>query len=206
MENKFFTFIKPYLITIDNGSLFRRPFKWLYALIAIVNLLAPFYLMNQAIENKVFDSPFKVVIAFLFIWIIIAFVSWISFQLWWNRKEKVEKVSQNGDDFIATPVFSHFIQTLGEWIGTWVGIIGFSANILILIFIGSEDNFYFSNLSTLHGLITLDGTLSSAFMMLIIGFLIIVFARFVAEQIRALAAIANNTKKEIGQKEADHLE
>jgi hypothetical protein len=42
--------------------------------------------------------------------------------------------------------------------------------------------------------------------MLIIGFLIIVFARFIAEQIRALAAIANNTKKEIGQKEADHLE
>jgi hypothetical protein len=38
--------------------------------------------------------------------------------------------------------------------------------------------------------------------------LIIVFERFIAEQINALFSIANNIKTElpIGQKEADHLE
>ncbi len=55
MDNKFFTFIKPYLSFIDNGHLFRKPFSWLYAVLAIGNLLIPFYVLYQAIRNHIFD-------------------------------------------------------------------------------------------------------------------------------------------------------
>jgi hypothetical protein len=51
MENKFFTFIKPYLSFIDNGHLYRKPFSWLYTLKAVVNLILPIYFFLIA-QNK----------------------------------------------------------------------------------------------------------------------------------------------------------
>lgn len=95
-------------------------------------------------------ASFKLILAFILIWIIVAGLGWISFQLWWDRKDKVSTSSDEKDQFVATPVFSHFIQTMGEWLCVWIGI----------------------------------G-----------GCLILVFTRFLAEQFRALASIANNTRK-----------
>ena len=191
MDNKFFTFIKPYLSFIDNGHLFRKPFSWLYIILAVLNLILPIYLLYQAISNKIFDASAKYVVVFLLIWIIIAFVSWISFQLWWDRKSKVISTSIESDEFVATPVFSHFIQTLGEWLGTWIGIVGFSFALLSTIILGGEGN----NLSSQLGIDFLGTGFLSIFLMPIYGFLIIVVARFLAEQFRAFASIANNTKK-----------
>lgn len=191
MENKFTTFIKPYLSYIDNGHLFRKPFSWLYSLLAIVNLLLPIYVFYQASENKIFDSPAKYVIVFLLLWIIVAFTGWVSFQLWWDRKSKINMSSTEGDEFVATPVFSHFIQTLGEWFGTYICLVGFGFALLATIILG-EDGYYFGrNL----GIPYLETGWIAVFTMPIIGFLIIVISRFLSEQIRALSSIANNTKR-----------
>ena len=65
MENKFFTFIKPYLNYIDNGHLYRKPFSWLYVLLAIINLIAPLYVFYMAVDNNIFESPAKFIISFL---------------------------------------------------------------------------------------------------------------------------------------------
>jgi hypothetical protein len=191
MDNKFFTFIKPYLSFIDNGHLYRKPFSWLYVILAVINLLLPIYVFYQAIKNQVFDSPAKYVIVFLLVWIIIAFASWISFQLWWDRKSKVINTSIESDEFVATPVFSHFIQTLGEWIGTWIGIVGFGTALLTTIILGEEGN----SLSEQLGFGFMEVGFLSIILMPIYGFLIIVATRFLAEQFRALVSIANNTKK-----------
>lgn len=191
MDNKFFTFIKPYLSFIDNGNFFRKPFSWLYILLASANLIIPVYLLYKAIDNNVFDTPAKFVIVFILIWLIIAIASWVSFQLWWDRKSKVMETSNKGDEFLATPVFSHFIQTLGEWIGTWVGIVGSLSALLATIILGDQDYY----LSTLIGLDFFKSGYTSIVLMIIYGFLIIVITRFLAEQFRVLAVIANNTKK-----------
>jgi len=191
MENKFFTFIKPYLTFIDNGHLYRKPFSWLYTLLAVVNLILPIYIFYQAADNRIFDAPAKFIIVFLLVWIIIAFASWISFQLWWDRKSKVITTSSEGDEFVATPVFSHLIQTIGEWLGTWIGIVGFSVALLTTLILGDEGYY----LSSLLGL----GFMKTGFLFIILmpifGFLIIVATRFLAEQFRALSSIANNTRK-----------
>jgi len=190
MENKFFTFIKPYLSFIDNGHLYRKPFSWLYTLLAVVNLIVPIYIFNKAADNSIFDLPEKFIIVFLLLWLIIAFASWVSFQLWWDRKTKVTTTSVEGDEFVATPVFSHFLQTLGEWLGTWIGIVGFSGA-LLSTFAGIDVNYLSSKL----GIPFLDDGFLYEILMPIYGFLIIVGTRFLAEQFRALSSIANNTRK-----------
>ena len=191
MDNKFFTFIKPYLSFIDNGHLYRKPFSWLYVLLAILNLILPIYILYQAIDHNIFEAPTKFVIAFLLVWIILAFAGWISFQLWWDRKSKVIASSLVGDEFVATPVFSHFIQTLGDWFGPWIGIVGFSVALLTTVILGDEA--YYFSMSV--GLPFLETGFLAVILMPIYGFLIIVVSRFLAEQFRALSSIANNTRK-----------
>ncbi len=191
MENKFFTFIKPYLSFIDNGDLYRKPFSWLYIVFAVLNLLLPVYILYMAISNGIFNGQFKFILVFLLAWIIIAFASWVSFQLWWDRKSKINETSVAEDDFVATPVFSHLIQTMGEWIGTWVAIVGFGLALIMTIFLGEEGSFFAKSM----GLNFIGTGFMSIIIMPIYGFLIIVGSRFLSEQFRALAAIANNTKK-----------
>ena len=191
MDNKFLTFIKPYLSFIDNGHLFRKPFSWLYAILAIINLILPLYVFYMTVDNRIFDSPAKFVIVFLLVWIIIAFASWVSFQLWWDRKSKITNTSIEGDEFVATHVFSHLIQTIGEWLGSWIGIVGFGTALLTTIILGDEGYYLLRSIGA--GFLK-TGWLSIV-LMPIYGFLIIVATRFLAEQFRALASIANNTKK-----------
>jgi len=191
MDSKFLTFIKPYLSFIDNGHLYRKPFSWLYTILGIINLLFPLYIFYMAVDNNIFDSPAKFIVVFLFVWFLIAFAGWISFQLWWDRKSKIIDTSYEGDEFVATPVFSHLIQTIGEWLGTWIGIVGFGFALLTTIFLGDEGYY----LSRYIGIPFMGRGWLSIVLMPIFGFLIIVTTRFIAEQFRALASIANNTRK-----------
>ncbi|UOY09218.1 hypothetical protein L0P88_11915 [Muricauda sp. SCSIO 64092] len=189
IDNKFFTFINPYLSFIDNGHFYRNPFSWLYGSLAIINLILPLYVFYQALDNGIFNSPSKFVIASLFVWLIVAFASWISFQIWWDRKSRVISVSNKGDEFVATPVFSHLIQTLGEWLGTWIGIVGSLTALLTTLILGSEGDY----LSGQLGLGFMKAGFVQIILMPVYGFLVIVSSRFLAEQFRALSSIANNT-------------
>jgi len=190
--DKFFTFIAPYLAVIDNGKFFRKPFSWLYSLIAIINLFLPFYLLYQAIENQIFSAGLKIVFGFILAWLTISIACWIGFQIWWDRKDKISLSSSTEDDFIATPTFSHFIQTLGEWIGTFVALLGFVFGLLSIIALG-DAGYY---LSRQLGIGFINIGIMSIILAPVYGFLIIILTRFLAEQIRALVAIANNTKKQ----------
>lgn len=191
MDNKFFTFIKPYLSYIDNGHLYRKPLSWLYTIFAILNLILPLSVFYTAVELGIFDWPAKFIIVFLLVWIIIAFASWVSFQLWWDRKSKIIDTSVEGAEFVATPVFSHLIQTIGEWLGTWIGIVGFGTALLTTIILGDDGN----QISSVIGFGFLKTGWLSIVLMPIYGFFIIVATRFLAEQFRALSSIANNTRK-----------
>jgi hypothetical protein len=190
MNNKFFTFIKPYLSYLDNGNLYRQPFSWLYIILAAVNLLFPFYVLYLAIDGHIFDMPGKFIFAFILFWLVLLFAGWLSFQLWWDRKENVLKTATDGSRYPATPVVAHFIQTFGEWLGTWIAVVGFSFALIATIFLGSQASYLSSGLD-----LPLNAGIASIILMPIYGFLIIVFSRLLAEQLRALVDIASNTKK-----------
>ena len=190
MQSKFFTFIRPYLAYLDSGDFYRKPFGWLYFLIAVLNLNFPIYILLQAIDNDLFDLPAKDVTVLMLIWLIILFAGWVSFQIWWDRRSKVVATSVEGDDFVATPVYCHFIQTLGEWVGTWIGIVGFLSALLARLFLESEEGELLNEVIPVANMALLQ-----IFLMPVVGFLIIVSTKFIAEQSAALAAIANNTRK-----------
>jgi hypothetical protein len=186
MNGKFFTFVKPFLSYIDNGNFFKEPFQWLYLLLAAVNLFAPIWLLIQSVKGGVFDLSGKYIFAFILIWLLLAGLCWLCFQLWWDRSKKVALCTPDNSDFIAIPVLAHFIQTLGEWLGLLYGL-GGTLVILTLLIFGAEELTYYLNIPMKIGFIGILGCVIS-------GFLIVVVSRFLAESIKAVAAIANNTK------------
>lgn len=324
MRNKLFTFIKPYLSIIDKGIFFRKPFGWLYVIIAIASILAPVYLIYSAIHlNTAFEyrercriafekaqpeyeiaqqgfNPIQVtmeqyktgernasqrmrnanqnvnyyanyfqyyqqqyqsaqieyqraqkeyndvrvaiqkyepiwqaakqklekanqeyqrtsqeynsaqqsyyqialpgsfhkngigskaIIALVLYSIMALFAGWINFQLWWNRKSKLAITAKEDDEFAAIPVVAHFIQTIGESLGTMIVIIGFFTALFIAIFQVCFCNFYMSflhaNMDTVY-----------IFYPIIYGFIAIIIFRIIAEGIKAIVVIANNTRNE----------
>lgn len=184
----FLHFIDPYLAYIDTGKLFRHPMKFFYGLLAVVSLALPVVLFIGAARNGIFRAGFGGVVAFLLIWVIIAFACWLGFQLWWDRKDRLTDIVNSDDEFAATPVFSHFVQTMGEWLGTFVAIVGAGISLVGGVFGNTSRVVYSLGLPDF-----LDGAIWGVLLMPLIGLLIIIVFRLIAEQLRALVSIANNT-------------
>lgn len=194
MNNKLFTFLDPMLGYIDNGRFFREPFRWLYVIFAILNLLFPIAVLVKIIDMQFFRyAEGKAIFAFILIFIILCIGAWGSYLLWINRKNKLKEVIQEDNEFVAIPVVSHLTQTIGEWLGLYIGVIGTLCSLIVALFAANELK-YVMPVST-----------GIFFLMPIYGFLIVVFARLLAELYRALAVIANNTKK-LTKQEARVLE
>lgn len=191
MKDKLLDTAQPLLAYIDSGEFFRRPLSWLYVALAVANLLAPFYVLYQTIDSGLFKyGGAKFGFSFFLVWLFVLAACWIGAQIWWNRKDKVLETSGEGSEFSATPAFSHFVQTLGENYGTFIAIIGFGFSLIATVFLGREAGMLSSGLN-----LPINAGIFGVVLFPIVGYLIIVVSRFIAEQIRALAAIANNTKK-----------
>jgi len=118
--------------------------KLAFGLIAILNAVFPFYMIYTAIDNNLFNAPFKFVMVFLLIWFLIIIASFFSFNIWWNRKNKIENLIKDDDSFIATPVFAHFIQTFGEYAGTYIAIVGSLGALFASMFLSGRDGYQLS--------------------------------------------------------------
>ena len=185
-ETAFFYFAKPYFDFIGKGKIY----SLVYIIMAIFNLFIPMITIFLVVQFGFLQySGAKVVLAFIFSWIVITFASWIGFQLWWYRKSGVKRIESS--DFIATPIVSDLIQTFGEWLGTFIGIVGAGVGLIVSIFLWSSTD----QLSGILGLGFLDYAPLLILVCPIIGFLILISFRFIAEQIRIWAAIANNTRE-----------
>lgn len=111
-------------------------------------------------------------------------------------ENKLKEAIREENEFVAIPVVSHLTQTMGEWLGLYIGVIGTLCSVIVAIFAADGIG---------HMLPIPSGMF---FLMPIYGFLIVVFARLLAELYRALAVIANNTKKlaKAGTKAESQLE
>lgn len=190
-DNPFLGFAKPYFDFIGKGKIY----SIFYVAMAFLNLLLPLVVIYVVIDSGFLqNSGARVVVAFMISWLVIAFSSWVGFQLWWTRKSGIRRFESS--DFIATPVISDILQTFGECLGSFIAIngvgIGFIATVLLwdvtriplsVVTFGVLDSggyFYCGPAAIVGSLIT--------------AFVIIIFFRFIAEQIRIFAAIANNTR------------
>lgn len=192
MDNKLFTFFETVWNYIDTGKFYREPFRLLYGVIAVLNLLFPLYVIYLTIDSGIFrylsgGDIFACILVFL----LLAFLGIMSFHLWINRQKKVKKCLQEDNEFIAIPVVSHFIQTTGEWLGFYIGVGGCVISLLFVLF--GADNSMGGLLSST--ILPLGTGLTMVIIYPIAGFLIVISGRLMAELYRALASIANNTKR-----------
>ena len=138
-DNKFFSFFEPVLKYIDTGKFFREPFRWLYVIFAVLNLLFPIFILAKVIEMDFFKyAEGKLILAFILLFIILCAGAWGSYLLWMNRKNKLKEAIQEENEFIAIPVVSHLTQTMGEWLGLYIGVIGTLCSVVIAIFAANE--------------------------------------------------------------------
>lgn len=191
IQHIFFHFIRPYLHFIDSGSFFKKPFLWLYTAMAIIQLIIPLVIFFAAVKAEVFKIDLEVTFAFLIFWLVATFAGWVSFQLWWDRRSKITFSADKEAEFVATPVLAHYIQTLGEWLGTYIAIIGFSSALVTTLFLGSSRSSLGDFMPPGMGFVGAGALGLIGFPL--IGFFIVVIFRFFSEQIKALSVIANNT-------------
>lgn len=193
MDNKLFTFLDSLWDYIDNGKFYRNPFSLLYIAIASLNLLFPLHVIYVTLECGVFEyiSGGKA-LAIIIIFFLLAFLGLMSFHLWINRQKKIKEYFGSDNEFIVIPIVSHFIQTLGEWIGFYIGIGGCIVSLIFVIF-GLSDYLLGEVLG--NSLLPIGASLMTVVIYPIIGFLIVVAGRLMAELYKVLTSIANNTKK-----------
>lgn len=180
--NIFTSFAAPYFDLIDSGALYRKPFVILYSILAGLNLLSIL---------GVLGFMFKGGIALIITGLFVIFALWVGFQLWWNRREKVNTFTTAGSEFVALPVFSHLWQTTGEWLGTFIAIAGTGACLGGLIgSIGGGGEANYNDPMAAFSELGFAGLIACP----VGGFIVLIFTRAIAEQIRALVAVANNTR------------
>ena len=187
-QSKFFTFSKPFTDSIDDGTFFTKFSGILYYVIAALFLILPLYIAYEGIDNNIFDAPFKYVFLALVGFAGMTISSWISFQIFLNRRNQIENLDRN-KGYLSSAIASNFIRTMGECIGIFHAIVGTSLSILGL-FMNDADNV----LSALN-LEGQGGGIEDVIFFPIVAFFIILFSRFLSELINALPDIARNTKR-----------
>ncbi|MCB9240638.1 MAG: hypothetical protein H6608_05885 [Flavobacteriales bacterium] len=190
MESKFTNFIQPLIQVIDKGTFFKEPLVALFIVLGYANLIIPLYVLYLSADYGVFDASFQLVLVYLIIWLIIAFTAWVGFQIWYIRRKDVRSIFRNGDDFKAIPLISLIIQTVGEWLGAFIGIAGFGCSLVLTILASNNSRIITESI----GLPLVDTGIFPIIVAPVSGFLIILFSRFISEQFRVLTFIANNTR------------
>jgi len=187
-KGKFFTYSKPFTDAIDDGSIFVKIPKILYQVIGGLFLAMPLYLAYQGIDNKIFDAPFKYVILSLVMFAGFTVSCWISFQIFFNRKDQFDALD-NSKGYLASSVMSNFVRTMGESYAVFCAIVGTTVSILGLLIDGGD------NLLSAVSIEGMGGGIVDVLFFPLMAFIILVFSRFVSEVIISLADIARNTKR-----------
>lgn len=181
--DKFFSILNPMFNYVDSNKFFRQPFKWLYIIIGLLNILLPIYaikMVSDAWEWVTGGLRFGLVLVIL---VAIA-LAYMGMAIWFKRCKDLNLEAKGSSRFVAIPLVANFIQTAGEWLGAMLGVGGFAIVLLLLNFGGSELRYYFHTYISVAGLVIYP----------IGGYIIVLMSRFLAEGCLALASIANSAK------------
>lgn len=179
--------IAPLIRKFDNGSFF------LLTAITIIDILAFSFLLYQPIQayytykDKLFEGATASAKSVGFIIAIVVLIFAIfTFGYWMKRIRRLKQLFNPNDEFVVIPLGSYLFQWLGEWLSLLLLIGGIIAIVLSFVTVGSSS--FLLNLISGYGW--------NAGIIAIIASPIIVFLfRIIAEKVRALTAIANNTSR-----------
>lgn len=180
--------ISPLVKSFDNGKFF------LIVATVIIDIIVTTFLLSQPLEAYyIFDNHAlkglsvadkTAELVFAIVWLIIAI---FSFGYWMKRIVRMKNLFNQNDEFVVIPLGTYLLQWIGEWIAIILTIGGLFAIIVSLANVQTS--------SFMLSMITSYGW-TGGIIAIIVAICIIFIFRLIAEKIRALAAIANNTSKQ----------
>lgn len=191
---------------IDNGKFFILPMKGIYYLLSVLPflwLIVLPYLYYQAFDSGMltYANAWTKIVGVLFMIVFYVFVLAVcifNFYFWFHRCKKIDHVVKVGDQIVAIPLFSHFVQSLGEMYGLSVAVVTPVLIIILYLFgvltgvdaLGATggDNYL---LIILLGLLFV---IIYSVVSIIVGFLIVLITHFLSEIIKLPAQIANDVR------------
>ena len=179
--------IAPLVRKFDNGSFF------LLIATVIIDILVTTFLLAQPLQayNTFKDKALVGATASaksleLIVAIVILIFAIFTFGYWMKRIKKLKQLFNPKDEFVVIPLGSYLFQWIGEWLSLLLLIGGIMG--VVLSFITVNTSSFLLNLFANYGM---NGGIIA-----IVSSPIIVFVfRIIAEKIRALTAIANNTSR-----------
>ena len=165
---------------VGGGDIFRKPFKWLYWLFGAIFALGLIVLIVALFE------PFKYLeaggkIGLILDALVLVVAAAFSVLYWIRRAKEVENVVDTNARYIAIPIIAHLNRTMGEFFGLLFGVFG-TVLVLLAVLFGVREL-----LPADLGLILIIGCP-------IVGFINILFSRFVSESLSVVTSIANDTR------------
>lgn len=189
----FSTALSPLMNAFDNGKFFLLTAK------VIIDIVVTTFLLSQPLDAfslyknhelaGATTADKTVGLIFAIVWLIIAI---FSFGYWMRRLRRLSNLFNPKDEFVVIPLGTYLIQWLGEWLALVLSVGGMFAIIVSLADVKTS--------SFILSLITYFG-FNGGIIAIVASIAIVFIFRVVAERIRALAAIANNTSRLQSDKE-----
>ena len=196
-----------FLSLIDSGKFFTHPMRWLYVVFACLSfvpaLLILYFMYDTGVDGILRHAKGWIKFSgYLFCFIFAVFVivtAILMFYYWMNRSHKVAHIVNEGDQIVAMPVWAHFVQSIFESFGVYIGIIPpFGAALFYLwgVITGFKYIEPHADAGDIFKLFLL-GLLALAlftFVCLFVSYIIILVAHYIGESIRVRAQIANDVR------------
>lgn len=179
--------LNPVMNFLNSGDVFKKPVSCIYLLFALSCAISPIYFLYVVIDSSFFEyAPAKDGFGFFLIFLVVILVGVFGLRYWLERSVNSYDTSGTDEEYVGTPVFTNFIQNIGEWTGSVFATAG-AVIALIGHVLGGDVLFGFASAG--------ESAVSAMITCIITGFTIILISRVFAELIRSLTSIASNTKK-----------
>lgn len=179
--------LSPLMRSFDNGRFFLSTAKTLIDIVVTTFLLSQPFQAYLLMENHSLAGSTKeektIELISAIIWVIIAA---FSFGYWMKRNKKLDRLFGSSDEFVVLPMSTYILQWIGEWLGIVLIIGGIFA--VVVSSLGVETSSFTLNVITYYG--WMGGIIA-----ILLSVIVIFVFRLIAEKLRALVAIANNTKR-----------
>jgi len=131
--------LNSYMDFVDSPRFFTTPFSWLYLVVAVAFLALPIYMLAKGIENEIFRSEGRIILASILMLSAAIAAAFIAFIVAWNGRVNVKS-----DKLTVELIIDCVADLLALSIkaqGHFIGVFGFFAGLFALIF-GSEILFF----------------------------------------------------------------
>jgi hypothetical protein len=173
--------VTPLMRNFDNGKSFRIIAETAISLLSLASIVAAPLTAYYIYKNKIMygcDTEDKILIMIAVI--ILLLMSLFSYSYWVKRISFIKLIFDPKDEYVVIPIGTYLFQWVGEWIALLSCVVACIIFILYFISFDSES-------------LTLGWNYGCYF--IATGFVLSFVFRLIAERMRAVASIANNTKQ-----------